>query len=176
MPARKRGWVINPGLPITIGSAPAWWPGIVLGSFAGLVGGNLWNRLVGLGWKLARLHGGSWRKLLPYNSVVEEVAERIARELRFGRWLEVFGPPRLGKTAGAVWGLVRWIFENNINTLHHKTRANSSPKRSRSLPLQSNGARPDGYQLWSNQPSISHTTSRTPDGDTRPPASSPRVL
>ena len=76
-----------------LGSTPAWWLRIVLGSFAGLLGGNLWNRLVGLGWKLARLHGGSWRKLLPYNSVIEEVAERIAREPRFGRWLEVFGPP-----------------------------------------------------------------------------------
>jgi len=81
-------------------SAPAWWLRIVLGSLAGLVAGNLWNRLVGLGWKLARLRKGSWRRLLPYNRVVEEVAERIVRELRFGRWLEVYGPPRLGNTAG----------------------------------------------------------------------------
>ena len=82
----------------------------------------MWNRLIGLGWKLARLRRGSWRKLLPYNRVVEEVAERIARELRFGRWLEVFGPPRLGKTARVVWGLVRRIFENNIQGLHSHNR------------------------------------------------------
>ncbi|RLG75778.1 MAG: hypothetical protein DRO12_05105 [Thermoprotei archaeon] len=88
-------------------NAPAWWLKIVLGTLAGCAAGNLWNRLVGLGWKLARLRKGSWRKLLPYNHVVEEVAERIARELRFGRWLEVFGPPRLGKTAGVIWGLVK---------------------------------------------------------------------
>ena len=29
---------------------------MILGSLAGLIGGNLWNRLVGLNWKLA---GGS---------------------------------------------------------------------------------------------------------------------
>ena len=36
-------------------SAPAWWLRIVLSSLAGLVAGNLWNRLVSLGWKLAML-------------------------------------------------------------------------------------------------------------------------
>jgi len=30
-----------------LGSAPAWWLRIVLGSLAGFVVGNLWNRLVG---------------------------------------------------------------------------------------------------------------------------------
>ena len=88
-------------------SAPAWWLRIVLGSLAGLVAGNLWNRLVGLGWRLARLRKGSWRRLLPYNRVVREVAEKVVELLRLGAQLDVLGSPRVGKSAGATLGIVR---------------------------------------------------------------------
>ena len=67
-----------------LNSAPAWWLKLILSSLVGLAGGNLWNRLVGLGWKLARLRKETWRRLLPYNRVVEEVASRIAGEPQFG--------------------------------------------------------------------------------------------
>jgi len=70
-----------------------------------------WNRLISLSWRVARSRSASF--LIPDNVFVRYIEERVVEEFRFGRWLEIIGAPRTGKSGG-LRGVVRWVVENDI--------------------------------------------------------------
>lgn len=55
-----------------------------------------------------------YRKLLPEYESVNDVADRISREFSFEKAFIVVGPPRSGKTAGGLFGVMRWIVERGV--------------------------------------------------------------
>ena len=55
-----------------------------------------------------------YRKLVPRYRIVREVAEKVVEQLWFGVQLDVFGPPRVGKSAGVTLGIIRRVIEYNV--------------------------------------------------------------
>jgi len=79
---------------------------------ASVVASPDWNRLLKLSWKVTRARDA--HRLVPSTEFSAYISGRVSDELRFGRWLEIVAPPRSGKSAGAVLGVVRWIVERDV--------------------------------------------------------------
>lgn len=74
-----------------------------------------WNRLVSLSWRVVRGRGAG--SLVPDErsfKFVGLVREGVAKGFGFGRWVEVVGGPRTGKSAGVSLGVIEWIVKNDL--------------------------------------------------------------
>ena len=69
------------------------------------------NHLVSASYGILRIV--YYQRLVPNYRVVREVAERVAGQAWFGAWLDVFGPPRVGKFGGDV-EVANCVVEYNI--------------------------------------------------------------
>ena len=75
-------------------------------------GSSPWNRLVSASYGMLRVV--DYRKSVPRYRVVREVVEKVVERLRLGVQLDVFGPPRVGKSAGVTLGIVKFIVKYNV--------------------------------------------------------------
>ncbi len=55
-----------------------------------------------------------YRRLVPRYRVVREVAEKVVELLRFSVQLDLLGPPRVGKSAGVMLGILRFVVEYSL--------------------------------------------------------------
>jgi len=70
------------------------------------------NALKRISWDVVRRASDDW---LPVTEFSRRVAERIAAELEDNAWIDVVSAPRIGKSSGVVFGLMKWVVENNID-------------------------------------------------------------
>ncbi len=82
------------------------------GYFLGLRGSNPWNCLVSASYGMLRVL--DYRRLVPRYRVVREVADNVVEQLRFGVQFDVLGPPRVGKSAGVMLGVLRYVVEYGL--------------------------------------------------------------
>jgi len=70
------------------------------------------NTLKRISWGVIRRASDDW---LPITEFSRHVAERLVVELEDNAWIDVVSAPRVGKSSGVIYGIMRWIIENNID-------------------------------------------------------------
>ena len=73
------------------------------------------NRLKSLSWELVRRARADWVAVTRFGGWVSEKVSEKLEGLGPGSWVEIVSAPRVGKSSGALLGLMKWVVESGVD-------------------------------------------------------------